>query len=59
VELSGSVTREADVMTGEPSYIELGVHDADAARAFYGRLLGCKASGGSGPGQSLSPPQPE
>jgi catechol 2,3-dioxygenase-like lactoylglutathione lyase family enzyme len=46
-------------MTGEPSYIELGVHDADAARAFYGRLLGCKASGGSGPGQSLSPPQPE
>jgi len=38
-------------MTGEASYIELGVRDADAARAFYGRLLGWQASGDSGPGQ--------
>ena len=51
MELSGSVTREADVMTGEASYIELGVRDADAARAFYGRLLGWQASGDRGPGQ--------
>jgi predicted enzyme related to lactoylglutathione lyase len=51
VELSGSVTREADVMTGEASYIELGVRDADAARAFYGGLLGWQASGDNGPGQ--------
>lgn len=27
-------------MTGEPSYIELGVPDFDAARRFYGALLG-------------------
>jgi uncharacterized protein len=38
-------------MTGEAAYIELGVRDADAARAFYGRLLGWKASGDRGPGQ--------
>jgi predicted enzyme related to lactoylglutathione lyase len=51
VELSDSVIRKADVMTGEASYIELGVRDADAARVFYGRLLGWQASGDSGPGQ--------
>ena len=38
-------------MTGQASYIELGVRDADAARAFYGRLLGWQASGDSGRGQ--------
>ncbi|HEU0240135.1 MAG TPA: hypothetical protein VFR11_12795 [Micromonosporaceae bacterium] len=38
-------------MTGEPSYIELGVRDADVARAFYGPLLGWRASGDQGPGQ--------
>jgi predicted enzyme related to lactoylglutathione lyase len=38
-------------MTGEPTHIELGVTDADAARAFYGALLGWKPSGRSGPGQ--------
>ena len=27
-------------MNGEPSYFELGVGDADRARAFYGRLFG-------------------
>lgn len=37
-------------MTGQPSYIELGVPDADRARAFYGQLLGWKPSGNSGPG---------
>ena len=37
-------------MTGEPSYIELGVPDADAARAFYGGLLGWQPSGTAGPG---------
>ena len=35
-------------MTGEPSYIELGVPDADAATAFYGGLLGWVPTG---PGQ--------
>ena len=38
-------------MTGEPSWIELGVRDADAARAFYGALLGWTPSGTTGPGQ--------
>lgn len=38
-------------MTGEPGYIELGVRDADAARAFYGALLGWTATGANGPGQ--------
>ncbi len=42
-------------MTGEPSYIELGVEDADAARAFYGRLLGWQASGTEGNGQVETP----
>ncbi len=37
-------------MTGQPSYIELGVPDADAARAFYGGLLGWQPSGSTGPG---------
>ena len=35
-------------MTGEPSYIELGVRDQDAAKAFYGQLLGWQLAG---PGQ--------
>ena len=38
-------------MPGEPSYLELGVPDADAARAFFGALLGWQSvdqgSGGS------------
>jgi predicted enzyme related to lactoylglutathione lyase len=38
-------------MIGEPSYIELGVRDADAARSFYGALLGWTATGAGGPGQ--------
>lgn len=42
-------------MTGEPTYIELGVTDADAARAFYGALLGWRPSGSSGPGQVDTP----
>jgi len=42
-------------MTGEASYIELGVRDADAARAFYGRLLGWQASGIAGRGRSDLP----
>jgi len=29
-------------MTGEPSYLERGVRDADAAKSFYGELLGWK-----------------
>ena len=37
-------------MTGQPTYIELGVPDADRARAFYGVLLGWQVSGGSGAG---------
>ena len=35
-------------MTGEPTYIELGVRDPDAAKAFYGQLFGWEARG---PGQ--------
>lgn len=42
-------------MTGEPTYIELGVTDADAARTFYGALLGWHPSGSSGPGQVDTP----
>ena len=38
-------------MIGEPSYIELGVRHADAARSFYGALLGWTATGAGGPGQ--------
>jgi predicted enzyme related to lactoylglutathione lyase len=38
-------------MSGEPTYIELGVRSADAARAFYGAVLGWVPSGSSGPGQ--------
>jgi predicted enzyme related to lactoylglutathione lyase len=38
-------------MTGQPSYIELGVADPDKARAFYGSLLGWQPSGDSGGGQ--------
>lgn len=39
-------------MTGEPVYIELGVQDADAAREFYGPLLGWNVSGKAGPGEA-------
>lgn len=42
-------------MTGEPTYVELGVTDADAARTFYGALLGWHPSGTSGPGQVDTP----
>lgn len=35
-------------MTGEPSYIELGVRDAQAAKSFYGQLLRWEPAG---PGQ--------
>jgi uncharacterized protein len=38
-------------MAGQPSYIELGVRNADAARAFYGALFGWTVTGASGPGQ--------
>jgi predicted enzyme related to lactoylglutathione lyase len=31
-------------MTGEPSYLELGVPDAGAARAFFSELLGWQAT---------------
>lgn len=36
-------------MAGEPSYIELGVPDRDAAEAFYGGLFGWQLTG---PGQA-------
>lgn len=39
-------------MSGEPSYVELGVRDADRARSFYGALLGWRISGEGGPGQA-------
>ena len=42
-------------MTGEPVYIELGVRDADAARTFYGALLGWSPGGASGNGQVDTP----
>lgn len=42
-------------MTGEPTYLELGVPDADAARAFYGAVLGWEPGGASGPGQVDTP----
>lgn len=35
-------------MTGEPTYLELGVRDAEAATSFYGRLFGWVPAG---PGQ--------
>jgi len=35
---------------GSPSYVELCVPDADAARRFYGKLLGWRPAGTSGPG---------
>jgi predicted enzyme related to lactoylglutathione lyase len=37
-------------LTGEPTYLELGVGDPDAARRFYGELLGWAPSGTSGHG---------
>lgn len=37
-------------MPGEPTYVELGVPDANAARTFYGVLLGWAPQGESGPG---------
>ncbi|WP_152360244.1 VOC family protein [Microlunatus speluncae] len=42
-------------MNGQPSYIELGVPDADAARTFYGALLGWRPSGAAGPGSVSTP----
>jgi predicted enzyme related to lactoylglutathione lyase len=38
-------------MLGDPTYIELGVRDADMARAFYSSLFNWKPSGKSGSGQ--------
>src|SRR5690349_19598047 len=38
-------------MQGDPTYIELGVRDAGAARSFYGELFGWTASGETGAGQ--------
>jgi hypothetical protein len=35
-------------MAGEPSYLELGVRNPDAAKAFYGQLFGWEVTG---PGQ--------
>lgn len=35
-------------MAGEPSYIELGVRDPEAATSFYGQLFGWQVAG---PGQ--------
>jgi uncharacterized protein len=42
-------------MTGQPTYIELGVPDADRARTFYGALLGWQPSGSAGPGNVETP----
>jgi uncharacterized protein len=42
-------------MAGEPSFIELGVRDADVARAFYGALLGWQPSGQGGNGRVTTP----
>jgi uncharacterized protein len=38
-------------LTGEPTFIELGVSDADMARAFYGPLLAWRPSGAGGNGE--------
>jgi hypothetical protein len=38
-------------MTGEPTYIELGVPDATAARAFYAAVLGWPGGPSAGAGQ--------
>lgn len=37
-------------MSGEPTYLELGVGDTTAARRFYGELLGWRPSGDRGNG---------
>lgn len=42
-------------MTGQPTYIELGVPNADQARAFYHGLLGWQPSGTSGHGNVETP----
>lgn len=42
-------------MTSEPSYLELGVPDADRARAFYGAVLGWRPGGDAGNGQVDTP----
>lgn len=42
-------------MIGQPTYIELGVPDADRARAFYGQLLGWQPAGDSGNGNIETP----
>ncbi|MBO1767418.1 VOC family protein [Allobranchiibius sp. GilTou38] len=43
---------EPHAIQGAPSYIELGVEDADRARAFYGALFGWRMNGAAGPGQA-------
>jgi uncharacterized protein len=42
-------------MTGAPSYIELGVPDADRAVAFYGAVLGWTVDAGAGMTQVETP----
>lgn len=42
-------------MTGEPSYIELGVPDADRALAFYGAVLGWAVDASAGMTQVETP----
>lgn len=42
-------------MTGEPTYIELGVPDVNIARTFFAGLLGWQPSGTDGPGNVENP----
>jgi predicted enzyme related to lactoylglutathione lyase len=42
-------------MTGAPSYVELGVPDADRALAFYGAVLGWSVDPGAGMAQIDTP----
>jgi uncharacterized protein len=43
------------IMTGQPSYIELGVPNADRALAFYGAVLGWSVDPGAGIAQVDTP----
>jgi predicted enzyme related to lactoylglutathione lyase len=45
-------------MLGEPSYVELGVPDVDAARRFYGSLFGWVPSDVGAGGQVETPTLP-
>jgi predicted enzyme related to lactoylglutathione lyase len=55
LENGGPPAGERVLMPGEPTDIGLGVTDADAARTFYGALLGWQPSGSAGPGQVDTP----